>query len=229
MNKRVVVSRDVIFEEDKQWDWDVSYEKQIVFDLVWDETNRGETSEREGESNNDHRRETGDDGVKVCEEEGEGDDVCVEEERGCRSDVEGNVENGGNERDGATDEVGRNAGHPTVCVMTAGRVGENADLTARGQPGGSVDGVAEDVDPTAGTRPGVFLDDSPITVNPIIRILLNGVREGDLLTCGRRERGPPVWMQDYVTGENLSEDETDMALIMSYDPIHFEDAVKVNH
>ena len=31
--KRVVVSRDVIFEEEKQWDWDVSYEKQIVVNL----------------------------------------------------------------------------------------------------------------------------------------------------------------------------------------------------
>lgn len=31
--KRVVVSRDVIFEEEKQWDCDVSYEKQIVVDL----------------------------------------------------------------------------------------------------------------------------------------------------------------------------------------------------
>ena len=31
--KRVVVSRDVIFEEEKQWDWDVSYEIQIVVNL----------------------------------------------------------------------------------------------------------------------------------------------------------------------------------------------------
>ena len=31
--KRVVVSRAVIFEEEKQWDWDVSYEKQIVVNL----------------------------------------------------------------------------------------------------------------------------------------------------------------------------------------------------
>ena len=31
--KRVVVRRNVIFEEEKQWDWDVSYEKQIVVNL----------------------------------------------------------------------------------------------------------------------------------------------------------------------------------------------------
>ena len=31
--KRFVVSRDIIFEEEKQWDWDVSYEEQMVADL----------------------------------------------------------------------------------------------------------------------------------------------------------------------------------------------------
>lgn len=33
--KKVVVSRDVIFEEEKQWDWGVSYEKQTGVDLEW--------------------------------------------------------------------------------------------------------------------------------------------------------------------------------------------------
>lgn len=33
ITKKVVVSRDVIFEEEKQWDWDVSYEKQILVNL----------------------------------------------------------------------------------------------------------------------------------------------------------------------------------------------------
>ena len=35
VTKKIVVSRDVIFEEEKQWDWDVSYDKQIVVDLEW--------------------------------------------------------------------------------------------------------------------------------------------------------------------------------------------------
>jgi hypothetical protein len=33
ITKRVVVSRDVIFEEEKQWDWDESFEKQMLVDL----------------------------------------------------------------------------------------------------------------------------------------------------------------------------------------------------
>ena len=41
-----------------------------------------------------------------------------------------------------------------------------------------------------------------------------------------REKGPPVWMQDYVTGEGLSEYEANMALIMSADPVCFEEVVK---
>jgi hypothetical protein len=29
------VSRDMIFEEEKQWDWNESYEEQILIDLEW--------------------------------------------------------------------------------------------------------------------------------------------------------------------------------------------------
>ena len=35
ISKRVVISRDVVFEEDKQWDWDASYEEQLFMDLEW--------------------------------------------------------------------------------------------------------------------------------------------------------------------------------------------------
>jgi hypothetical protein len=59
--------------------------------------------------------------------------------------------------------------------------------------------------------------------------------EGDVCTDNRnnedneggtRMRNPPTWMKDYVTGESLgsSEDE-DLALIMSSDPLHYEEAV----
>jgi hypothetical protein len=34
-SKRIVVSRDVIFEEEKQWEWDKSFEEQILVDLEW--------------------------------------------------------------------------------------------------------------------------------------------------------------------------------------------------
>jgi len=39
-------------------------------------------------------------------------------------------------------------------------------------------------------------------------------------------RKPPAWMNDYVTGESpgFSEDE-DLALKMSSDPLHYEEAV----
>lgn len=54
--KRIVVSRDVVFEEEKQWDWDVSYKNQITVDSGWGDSN-GESeegvSEGEGEENNE--------------------------------------------------------------------------------------------------------------------------------------------------------------------------------
>jgi hypothetical protein len=53
--KRVVVSRDVIFEEEKQWDWDVSYEEQKVVDLEWGD---GDGENEEGMSENGNRENT---------------------------------------------------------------------------------------------------------------------------------------------------------------------------
>lgn len=42
-----------------------------------------------------------------------------------------------------------------------------------------------------------------------------------------RHRHPPIWMSDYASGEGLSEeDEATLALMVSYDPTHFEEAVK---
>ena len=32
ISKRIVTSRDVIFEEEKHWDWDKSYEEQLLVD-----------------------------------------------------------------------------------------------------------------------------------------------------------------------------------------------------
>ena len=53
--KRVVVSRNVIFEEEKQWDWDVSYEEQMVVDLEWGD---GDSENEEGVSENGNRENT---------------------------------------------------------------------------------------------------------------------------------------------------------------------------
>ena len=49
----------------------------------------------------------------------------------------------------------------------------------------------------------------------------NEVSEGE-----ERVRRPPMWMHDYVPGEGLSEDEANIALVVSTDPLHFEVAVK---
>ena len=65
-------------------------------------------------------------------------------------------------------------------------------------------------------------------VDPTAEMQSDG-ENGNMLTSGRRERGPPVWMQDYITGEDFSDSESNMALIMSSDPIYFEDAVKIKH
>ena len=40
------------------------------------------------------------------------------------------------------------------------------------------------------------------------------------------ERRPPTWMGDYVSGEGMSEDEVNMALVVPTDPLYFEEAVK---
>ncbi|KAM1200156.1 hypothetical protein ACFX2J_016448 [Malus domestica] len=60
--KKIVVSRDVIFEEEKQWDWDVSYEGKIMLDLEWgenEENSEGEerVSENEDENGSGAREE----------------------------------------------------------------------------------------------------------------------------------------------------------------------------
>ncbi|CAL9004184.1 unnamed protein product, partial [Prunus brigantina] len=126
--KRVVVSRDVIFEEEKQWDWDVSYEKQIVVDLEWGD---GDGENEEGVSENGNRENTDGEVGGTCDTE------VIEEE----------------------------------------------DSSSEGE---------------------------------------ERVRE----LRQSRERQPPTWMGDYVSGEGLSEDEVHMALVESTDPLHFEEAVK---
>lgn len=49
--KKVIISRDVIFEEEKQWDWDASYEEQLIVDLDWAENDSDdEDKSRNGNS-----------------------------------------------------------------------------------------------------------------------------------------------------------------------------------
>ena len=48
--KKVVISRDVVFEEDKSWNWDRSYEEHIMADLEWndEEENKAVNAENDG-------------------------------------------------------------------------------------------------------------------------------------------------------------------------------------
>lgn len=48
VSKQIVISRDVIFEEEKTWNWDASYEEQIQLNLEWgDEEHSSEEEENE--------------------------------------------------------------------------------------------------------------------------------------------------------------------------------------
>lgn len=56
----------------------------------------------------------------------------------------------------------------------------------------------------------------------------NSANEDDINEGEGRVREPRIWMRDYVSGEELSEEENviDMAMVASTDPVCFEDAVK---
>lgn len=133
VTRRVVISRDVIFEEDRQWDWDVSYEEQLLTDLEW-----------------------------------------------------GDVENGTDEEDGTE--------------------GEESDETVVGEGEGAE--VADN-------------DEVQAVGNELSNVEGSNAR-------GERVRKSPIWMNDYVSGEGLSEEENEvnMALVVSTDPISYEEAVK---
>lgn len=56
-----------------------------------------------------------------------------------------------------------------------------------------------------------------------------GIADGEAINAGRRRnRQLPLWMKEYVSGEGLSEEENEvnMALVVSRDPVSFEEAVK---
>lgn len=42
---KIVVSRDVVFEEESQWDWDARHEKEQLMDLEWEDNNSVECDE----------------------------------------------------------------------------------------------------------------------------------------------------------------------------------------
>lgn len=50
VSKKIVISRDVIFEEERQWDWDKSYEEQLLIDLEWNDDVENENVNAANES-----------------------------------------------------------------------------------------------------------------------------------------------------------------------------------
>ncbi|KAK8502456.1 hypothetical protein V6N12_020048 [Hibiscus sabdariffa] len=56
----------------------------------------------------------------------------------------------------------------------------------------------------------------------------SSIEEGSTSSNKGRSRVPPVWMRDYVTGEELSENDKEAHFLMlaTTDPFRFEDAVK---
>ncbi|KAL8155990.1 hypothetical protein AgCh_001157 [Apium graveolens] len=57
-SKKIIISRDVVFEEDGQWIWEKSSKEDNMFDLDWED----EKSEERDDSSNDTGEENADDG-----------------------------------------------------------------------------------------------------------------------------------------------------------------------
>ena len=55
--KKIVISRDVVFEEDKSWNWDRSYEEQIMADLEWDDEEDNEEVDAENDGTESEEEE----------------------------------------------------------------------------------------------------------------------------------------------------------------------------
>jgi hypothetical protein len=135
VTKKIVTSRDIIFEEEKHWDWDVNYKEELQMNLEWGE---------EGETDGDEANSSGDAEV-----------------------IGHNIANSGAES--------------------------------------NWDGIEESSNAPANT-----------------------IYEEDVNLHTKRETIMPSWMRDYVSGEGLSEEETElnMAIVTSDDPVSYEEVVK---
>ena len=67
ISQKIIISRDVVFEEDKNWDWDKRYEETIICDLEWDDN--GEEATVNEEENTETVTTTDSDEAIVNEEE----------------------------------------------------------------------------------------------------------------------------------------------------------------
>ena len=109
ISKRVVVSRDVVFEEDKKWEWDKSLEDQILLNLEWGDKEEDENEQSvssAGEEENADVNEEVDEGLQTpITIENSPDSSGLEEDRNRSSS---GLEEGGRNRSFSDVEEGRN-------------------------------------------------------------------------------------------------------------------------
>lgn len=67
--RRIVISRDVIFEEERRWNWSVDYEEQVLLDLEWGDTKSDMDEEEETDGTEGEIRD------EIEEVVGSGDEV----------------------------------------------------------------------------------------------------------------------------------------------------------
>jgi hypothetical protein len=157
VSQKILVSRDVVFEEDKSWNWDKRHEEVLVADLEWGENEKRAILDTE------------------IREEGAADF---------------------NNNTGGEDGADFNINTAESNNNTGGEDG--ADFN---------NNTAESNTNTGGENP----NNSNNPPN----------------TDDRRDRRPPVWMEDYETGQGFSEDDVaNLVMFAAADPVHFEDAVK---
>lgn len=53
VTKKVIISRDVVFDEEISWKWDKSYEEQLLVDLEWGDDETNKTKNRTSKSGNE--------------------------------------------------------------------------------------------------------------------------------------------------------------------------------
>jgi hypothetical protein len=144
ISHKIIISRDVVFEEDQCWDWEVCYNKEIVSDLVWEQ------------------------------DEGEGTGV------------------GANEEESEANSTEESEGSETTDHGIAAQ-NEEMDHVDHGAAAAQDDSSHEETN-----------ENSPHDF---------------------RQRRPPAWMQDYESGQGLSEEEVSnfayLALSVDSDPIFF--------
>jgi hypothetical protein len=157
ISNKIIVSRDVVFEEDQQWCWDDTHKQNILTDLEWEANEVGEQLE---------------------------DKNCTE---GFGADAE-----------------------PREIINSTKEPELNAE-----QPGDAEQ--PEDVDESHNAEQPGDADESHTS-------------NSNILSSHGRTRRPPVWMQDYASGQYFSDEETAnmtlLALLSDSDPMTFEEAVK---